>query len=278
MNGTQKDALGITETLNKAIALTSQGAAQDAAAIQQFSQALASGVLRGDEFNSVMENSPGLAQALADGLDVPITKLRGMAEAGELTADRLINALGKSAPKVAEQFNQLPVTVGQSLTLLNNEFIKFIGQSDKATGASATLAQGITLLSRNLDKVVDVGKLLAEIYGVKLAANLLKSAQASYAAAQAARAKAAADALAKTQALELLKVEAQVAALKTRSVAVSGAGSGALRQINGRDGKSGGGPKKPGGGHERTSCRAGQTKRHASAAEPGARFVRYSGN
>ncbi len=235
--GAQEDALAITETLNKAIALTSQGVAQDAAAVQQFSQALSNGVLRGDEFNSVMENSPGLAQALAEGLDIPITKLRGMAEAGELTADRLINALGKSAPKVAQQFNQLPTTVGQAFTVLNNEFTKFIGQSDKATGASSKLAQGITVFSKNLDKAADVATLALEIYGVKLVAGMAKSAQASYQAAAAARAKAAADELARKTALSLLPGEIALtkAKLEQARVNVEQAGLQAALAVSQKD-------------------------------------------
>lgn len=156
LGGTQKQALATTEALNQAIALTSQGAAQDSAAILQFSQALGSGVLRGDEFNSVMENAPGLAQALANGLDVPIGKLRAMAQAGELTADRLVNALGKSAPQIAEQFAQLPVTVGGAMAVLSNKFTKFIGEGDKATGASARLAGAIGVVGDNLGRASPV--------------------------------------------------------------------------------------------------------------------------
>ena len=178
LGGTQQQAISTTETLNKAIALTSQGAAQDAAAILQFSQALGSGVLRGDEFNSVMENSQGLAQALAEGLDVPITKLRAMAEAGELTADKLVNALGASAPKVAEQFNRLPLTVGGAMTQLNNAVVRFVGNTDKSTGATAKLASGISSLAANLDKVVGVALIAAEVYGAKLVLGLIASAEA----------------------------------------------------------------------------------------------------
>jgi tape measure domain-containing protein len=217
LGGTQKDALKTTETLGQAIALTSQGAATDSAAILQFSQALASGVLRGDEFNSVMENSPGLAQALADGLDVPITKLRGMAEAGELTADKLVNALGKSAPKVAEQFAQLPVTVGGALTVLSNKFTKFIGEGDKATGATAALAKSITTLGNNLDKVVDIGVLAAEIYGVKLVAGLGKSLQATLQSVKATQEKVIADRAAQQSAIQLMQTDLQMIGIKTKT-------------------------------------------------------------
>ncbi|MDO8940908.1 MAG: tape measure protein [Methylicorpusculum sp.] len=217
LGGTQQQAIATTETLNQAIALTSQGAAQDAAAILQFSQALGSGVLRGDEFNSVMENSPGLAKALADGLDVPITKLRGMAEAGELTADKLVNALGASAPKVAEQFNQLPLTVGGAMTQLNNAVLLFVGNADKSTGATATLAGGISALADNLKTVADIAVVAAEIYGVKLVLGLSKTTQGFIENIQAARQKAAADQVAKQASLDLLRVEVQKSAVMVKT-------------------------------------------------------------
>ena len=214
LGGTQQQALATTETLNQAIALTSQGASQDAAAILQFSQALGSGVLRGDEFNSVMENSPGLMQALADGLDVPITKLRSMAEAGQLTSDKLINALGKSADDVAAKFAKIPLTVGGATTQLNNAFTQFVGLADKSSGASATLANGISALAKNLKTVADVGLIAAEVYGAKLVLGLSRSTQSLIEGTMAARARAAADVTAQQAALALLQVEQQTAQIR----------------------------------------------------------------
>ena len=214
LGGTQTQALATTETLNQAIALTSQGASQDAAAILQFSQALGSGVLRGDEFNSVMENAPGLAQALADGLDVPITKLRGMAEAGQLTADKLINALGKSADDVAAKFAKIPLTVGGATTQLNNAFTQFVGLADKSSGASATLANGISTLAKNLNTVADAGLIAAEVYGAKLVLGLSRSTQSLIEGTMAARARAAADQMAQQAALELLRTETQLSGVR----------------------------------------------------------------
>lgn len=195
LGGSQQQALTTTETLNQAIALTSQGAAQDAAAIMQFSQALGSGVLRGDEFNSVMENSPGLADALAYGLGVTTNKLRGMAEAGQLTSDKLINALGKSSDMVAAKFAQIPLTVGGAVTQLNNAFTTFIGQADKSSGASATLATSINTLAKNLNNVADVGLIAAEVYGAKLVLGLSRSTQSLIESAMASRQASAASVL-----------------------------------------------------------------------------------
>lgn len=216
LGGSQDQALRTTETLNKAIALTSQGMAQDSAAILQFSQALGSGVLRGDELNSVMENSPGLARALADGLGVPIGKLREMGAAGELTADRIINALGNAAPKVEEQFAKLPLTVGGAMTQLNNAVLRYIGQTDRATGATQTLAGWIGTLAGNLDSLVKIGLIAAQVLGLKMALGLSQSAKAYLDNVQAARQKALADQTARAAVLELLRTEQQRALLSVK--------------------------------------------------------------
>ena len=88
LGGEQKDALTITESISQALRLSGASATEAQSSLLQFGQALASGVLRGEEFNSVVENSPRLAQALADGLNVPIGRLRKLAEEGRCPAHR----------------------------------------------------------------------------------------------------------------------------------------------------------------------------------------------
>jgi len=100
LGGAQRDSLALTEAIAQSFQVSGASASESAAGIQQLSQALGSGVLRGDEFNSVMENAPRLAQAMADGLGVPISSLRQMAEAGELTAERV--ALTRKNERLAE--------------------------------------------------------------------------------------------------------------------------------------------------------------------------------
>lgn len=217
LGGSQKQALEVTETINKAIALTGPAAESSKAGIIQFIQGLDGGALRGQEFNSVMEQTPGLARALADGLGVPVGKLREMAEAGELTADRLINALGKAAPKVAEQFNQLPVTVGQAMTQLNNAWTVFIGNTDKSLGITGKLASGIQKLSQNLDQVADVAVVAAEVMGARFALGLGKSAKALVDGAIAARQKTLADIQAREASVGLLRQETILAGVKVKS-------------------------------------------------------------
>lgn len=82
LGGEQQDALSLTESISQALRISGASATEAQSSLLQFGQALASGVLRGEEFNSVVENSPRLAKALADGLNVPIGRLRKLAEEG----------------------------------------------------------------------------------------------------------------------------------------------------------------------------------------------------
>ena len=163
LGGEQKDALSITESISQALRLSGASATEAQSSLLQFGQALASGVLRGEEFNSVVENSPRLAQALADGLNVPIGRLRKLAEEGRLTADVVVNALMSQKDKLAAEYAQLPATVSQAFQRLQNAFGQWVAQVDAATGITKKLADGLTWLATNLDTVMQWLKNIAEV-------------------------------------------------------------------------------------------------------------------
>lgn len=141
LNGAQ--SVGVITTINQAIGISGASAQSAAAALLQLGQGLGAGALRGEEFNSVMENTPGLAQAIADGLGVPIGELRKLSEEGKLTADTVAGALQKVASQVEADFARMPKTVSQALTGLKNEFLLFVGATDQAAGSTSTLANVI---------------------------------------------------------------------------------------------------------------------------------------
>ena len=149
-------SVGVITTINQAIALSGASAEASQAALIQFGQALASGALRGDELNSIMEQTPGLARAIAEGLGVNIGKLREMGAAGELTADRIVTALERVSGRVGDDFAELPLTVGQSLTLLQNSFTELVGSFDQSAGVTRALGEGIAYVAENLDTVAKV--------------------------------------------------------------------------------------------------------------------------
>ncbi len=140
----QETILALTETINQAAQLSGGGASAEAA-LFQLSQGLASGTLRGEELNSVLEQAPRLAQAIADGLDRPVGKLKEMAQAGELTAEQVARALLKSRAQIEQEFNQLPATVGGALTQLGNSISRIVERVNKETGITDALVGGIEL-------------------------------------------------------------------------------------------------------------------------------------
>lgn len=143
----QSRLLGVTEAIGNSIAIAGGSAASAQAGLTQLAQGLASGVLRGDEFNSVVEQTPRLARALADGLGVPIGRLREMAEAGELTAARVIAALESQSAALRGEVADSVLTVGQAWTQLQNATIKAVGDLDQATGTSAAVASALSSLA-----------------------------------------------------------------------------------------------------------------------------------
>ncbi|MDO3665343.1 tape measure protein [Acinetobacter higginsii] len=162
MGMTQQQALDLTKTVTQAIKLGGGSVQGAEAAVQQFIQAMQGGVLRGEEFNSMMENGYGLAEALAKGLGVTTGELRKMAESGELGAERVLKALESQKNAIEASFAQLPNTIGNSLQKIATSWQIVIGEMDQANGASAQVAEWLSVLADNLD-IVEV--LLSDIGG-----------------------------------------------------------------------------------------------------------------
>ena len=140
-------SVGIITTINQAIAMSGASSEAAQAALVQLGQGFGSGVLRGEELNSVMEQTPALARAIADGLGVPLGELRKLGEEGKLTAEAVAEALQKVAKQVAADFAQTPATVGQAFTVLKNEVMTFVGLTDQSAGGTNALAQGILAIA-----------------------------------------------------------------------------------------------------------------------------------
>ena len=164
LNITQKEAATLTDTVSKAIAISGGSAMSAEAALVQFGQALASGVLRGEEFNSVSEQAPALLMAVADGLGVNIGQLRAMANEGQLTADVLVEALGNASASVDEQFATRVKTIAQAGTEIDNAFTRVVGTFSSGQGAGVALAEALSGLASVLDSLADN----ADVLGVAL--------------------------------------------------------------------------------------------------------------
>lgn len=195
----QAEALRLTEAVNQAVQLSGASAASSEAAVTQLIQGLQSGVLRGDEFNSVMEQAPRLAKALADGLGVTTGELRKMAEAGQLSSETVINALKGQARALETEFSKLPPTIGRAITQLQTKWQLWIGELDQSKGASASVAAGIKSIADNLDtlaaSLMNAGQaylgwkaynIAAEMLGLRTAVAAVSAATTADTAATAA--------------------------------------------------------------------------------------------
>lgn len=234
-NLTRADALALTESINQSIAVSGTGIAASDAALTQLIQGLQSGVLRGEEFNSIMEQAPRLARALADGLGVTTGELRKMANQGALTTQVVIEALQSQSAVLQAEFEKLPPTVGRAITNLGTAWSLYVSDVDKATGASRFAAGAIDALAGNLSTLVEIlfaaGKAVAAL-------TVLRMAQSFIADATAARGAAAAIGLATTAttahtAAVVANTAAQTGNAAASTAAVAGAGrlAGALATL-----------------------------------------------
>lgn len=126
----QKDILAVTEAVATSFRVSGASAQEAENGVIQFAQALGAGALRGDEFNSVAEQTPRLMQALADSLGVPIGALKEMAAQGLLTADVVTSALVEQLGVLRTEAESLPATVGGAMTALSDKWNEAIGQAD----------------------------------------------------------------------------------------------------------------------------------------------------
>ncbi|MGY4677669.1 tape measure protein [Pasteurella sp. P03HT] len=157
----QAEVAELTETVSKAVAMSGASAASAEAALMQFGQAMASGELRGAELNSVMEQTPALAQAIADGLGVTVGQLKEMGKNGELQIGKVVKALQKAKDQVDTDFEKRVKTLSMSFTNLETSFVKFVGEADSAYGVTQKLAQSVEYVADNLGDLIEVATLFA---------------------------------------------------------------------------------------------------------------------
>lgn len=146
----------VTKTVQQAIAVSGTSADSANKALIQLGQGLSSGALRGEELNSVMEQTPRIARAIADELGLSLGKMRLLAAEGKLTSDLVFGALLKQAKKISEEFDVLVPTLAQSssliasnLKLYTGELLKGLGLSDSLARKQLNLAKNIGLAAKN---------------------------------------------------------------------------------------------------------------------------------
>src|SRR5690606_25796060 len=135
--------------------------AAQAAALTQLGQALGSGVLRGDELNSIIEQSPRLAEAIATSFVVSVGKLKELGQQGKLSSKELAKGLLKQAELLNEEFSRMPRTFGRGITIMRNAYGRFINSLNKASRASERFYAVSELIANNMAAIVKIGAFTA---------------------------------------------------------------------------------------------------------------------
>ena len=162
LGGTTAETTKITESFALALRVGGASTQEAASATLQFAQAMASGKLSGDEFRSIAEASPRFMKALADGMGVPIEKLKQLGSESKLTADVVGNALMKSLGALQQEAQGLPDTVGGAFTRLKNDVSLFAVELNNASGATGGLADIIGLAADWVKQITMVFKAWGE--------------------------------------------------------------------------------------------------------------------
>lgn len=201
----QSRLLNLTKDINKSFAISGASTEEASGSIRQLGQALASGVLRGDEFNSIAEQAPIIMEAVKAATGKTAGELRKLAETGALTAEILVKSLERYSKTINREFATSTATFAQKLEISKNNAIKFVKENDSLTSSVENTGDAILFLSKNIDGVITSVQLAAVAFGSKFAGGLATSTAAKLKAASATRALTISEASAANSALAAAK-------------------------------------------------------------------------
>ena len=178
MGASQEDVIKVTGKLSQALAVSGADAATSSSVIRQFGQAMASGTVRGDEFNSLVEGLGSTLSIMADETGIGVGKLREMSQAGELTAEVLFDML-KNSTALTAAFEGMVITIDQLETQLGTAFDAALVKIGSATGLTEAYEESVISLTRSLrlfsDTQTDLEKLsINELMGSDVAGPIAK--------------------------------------------------------------------------------------------------------
>jgi tape measure domain-containing protein len=192
-NTSAQDLTRLTTIINQGFGVSGATAQEAENAIIQLSQGIASGVLRGEEFNSVSEQGSRLAIALADSLGVGLGQLRAMAAQGKLTTDVIVNGLLSQGDKIGQEFAKTTVSISKGLLVAGNNITKFFGENTTVQSFAIGFRDSVIAVSENLEILSGALIALAGVMGSRYVAALtmataakVKDTVASVAASKAA--------------------------------------------------------------------------------------------
>ncbi|ECB0843649.1 hypothetical protein EXB32_01805 [Salmonella enterica subsp. enterica serovar Stanley] len=213
--GTSADDLAkLTTIINQGFVVSGATAQEAENAIIQLSQGLASGALRGEEFNSVNEQGNRLIVALADSMGVGIGQMRQMAAAGKLTTDVVVNGLLSQGVTIGNEFANTTTTISQALQVAGNNITKFFGENSTVKTGTAIFNDAVISVSENIGALSAILTAAAAVIGSRYVGALTMATAAKVKAAVAARNQSAA-------AMQAAQAVANKAAADLRAAAVA---------------------------------------------------------
>ncbi|MDF2407529.1 tape measure protein [Morganella morganii] len=207
-NTSAEDLAKLTTIINQGFIVSGATAQEAENAIIQLSQGIASGVLRGEEFNSVSEQGSRLMVALADSMGVSIGQLRAMAAEGKLTTDVVVNGLLSQGAAIGEEFSKTTQTMSQALQEAGNNITKFFGENTTVQSFVSAFNDAVVIVSNNLESLTNVLLIAAGVMGSRYVGALTLSA-----AAQAKKVKETFAGMAATKQASRVEIEATTATI-----------------------------------------------------------------
>lgn len=213
-NTSAEDLAKLTTIINQGFVVSGATAQEAENAIIQLSQGIASGVLRGEEFNSVAEQGSRLMVALADSIGVGIGELRQMAAAGKLTTDVVVNGLLSQGVTIGNEFANTTTTISQALQVAGNNITKFFGENSTVKTGTAIFNAAVISVSENIGALSAILTATAAVMGSRYVGALTMATAAKVKAAVAARNQSAAE-------MQAAQAVANKAAADLRAAAVA---------------------------------------------------------
>lgn len=177
-NTSAEDLVRLTTIINQGFAVSGATAQEAENAIIQLSQGIASGVLRGEEFNSVSEQGSRLMVALADSMGVSIGQLRAMAAQGQLTTDVVVKGLLSQGDAIGKEFANTTVSIAKGLQVAGNNVTKFFGENSTVKSFAAGFRDSVITISENLETLSGALIIVAGIMGSRYVGALAMSTAA----------------------------------------------------------------------------------------------------
>ncbi|WP_444851659.1 tape measure protein [Raoultella planticola] len=212
-NTSAADLAKLTTIINQGFVVSGATAQEAENAIIQLSQGIASGVLRGEEFNSVAEQGSRLMVALADSLGVGIGELRAMAAQGKLTTDVVVNGLLSQGTVIGAEFANTTTTISQALQVAGNNITKFFGENSTVKTGAAIFSDAVVTISENIGGLSALLTGVAAILGSRYVGALTMATAAKIKAAAASRTLSAEESLAAQAAANKAAADLRAAAV-----------------------------------------------------------------